>query len=124
MTRSPAPVTVETVTREPSRATPRVAAAPGRARRLVVVSNRIAVEAPGSKGVSGGLAVAVLAALRSSGGIWFGWSGEVNDTPAAAPTLIQGDGLVYATLDLVRQDYEQYYNGFANRVLWPLLHYR
>ena len=22
------------------------------------------------------------------------------------------------------EDYEEYYNGFANRVLWPVLHYR
>ncbi|HEX7968934.1 MAG TPA: trehalose-6-phosphate synthase [Stellaceae bacterium] len=88
------------------------------------MSNRIAMEAPGSKGASGGLAVAVLAALRSSGGIWFGWSGDISDAPPAAPALVQGNGLVYATLDLARQDYEQYYNGFANRALWPLLHYR
>jgi trehalose 6-phosphate synthase len=93
-------------------------------RRLVVVSNRVAMEAPGSKGAAGGLAVAVQAALRSSGGIWFGWSGEVTAQPATAPVLVQGDGLLYATLDLARQDYEQYYNGFANRVLWPLFHYR
>jgi trehalose 6-phosphate synthase len=93
-------------------------------RRLVVVSNRVAMEAPGSKGAAGGLAVAVQAALRSSGGIWFGWSGEVTAEPATAPVLVQGDGFVYATLDLAREDYEQYYNGFANRVLWPLFHYR
>ena len=24
----------------------------------------------------------------------------------------------------MRQDFEEYYNGFANRVLWPVLHYR
>ena len=23
-----------------------------------------------------------------------------------------------------REDFEEYYNGFANRVLWPILHYR
>ncbi len=124
MTRLSTPDSVETVIRTTRGAKPRIAVAPGSSRRLVVVSNRIAVEAPGSKGASGGLALAVLAALRSSGGIWFGWSGEISDTPAAAPALMQGDGLVYATLDLARQDYEQYYNGFANRVLWPLLHYR
>ena len=97
---------------------------PPPARRLVVVSNRVASDAPGSKGAAGGLAVAVLAALRNSGGIWFGWSGDVSDAPPLAPQLVQGDRFVYATLDLARQDYEQYYNGFANRVLWPLFHYR
>jgi trehalose 6-phosphate synthase len=110
--------------REPPEGLVRIDSGHGPRRRLVVVSNRVAMEAPGSKGAAGGLAVAVLAALRSSGGIWFGWSGEVSATPVAAPTLVQGDGLVYATLDLARRDYEQYYNGFANRVLWPLFHYR
>ena len=31
------------------------------------------------------------------------------------------DGLV---TDLDQEDYDEYYNGFANRVLWPILHYR
>ncbi len=26
--------------------------------------------------------------------------------------------------DLAESDYQEYYNGFANRVLWPILHYR
>jgi trehalose 6-phosphate synthase len=26
--------------------------------------------------------------------------------------------------DLAASDYQEYYNGFANRVLWPILHYR
>jgi trehalose 6-phosphate synthase len=124
MTRLSASVPAEGTAAAPRQRAPPIAAATAASRRLVVVSNRIAVEAPGSKGASGGLAVAVLAALRSSGGIWFGWSGEVSATPAAAPALIQGDGLIYATLDLQRQDYDQYYNGFANRVLWPMMHYR
>ncbi len=93
-------------------------------RRLVVVSNRVAFDAPGSKGGAGGLAVAVLAALRSCGGIWFGWSGEISESPPLAPTIVQGDHVVYATVDIAREDFDQYYNGFANRVLWPLFHYR
>ena len=30
----------------------------------------------------------------------------------------------YVTLDLSETDFQEYYNGFANRVLWPILHYR
>ena len=30
----------------------------------------------------------------------------------------------YVTVDLRKDDYEEFYNGFANRVLWPILHYR
>ncbi len=93
------------------------------AHRLVVVSNRVAMGDPAGKS-AGGLAVGILAALKRSGGIWFGWSGEVSDAPPAAAEIAQNDEITYATLDLARTDYEQYYNGFANRVLWPLFHYR
>jgi trehalose 6-phosphate synthase len=41
--------------------------------RLVVVSNRVAPVDEGQS-TAGGLAVAVLAALREHGGIWFGWN--------------------------------------------------
>ena len=30
----------------------------------------------------------------------------------------------YVVTDLSEEDYQEYYNGFANRVLWPILHYR
>ena len=30
----------------------------------------------------------------------------------------------YVLIDLAEEDYEEYYNGYANRVLWPILHYR
>ena len=35
----------------------------------------------------------------------------------------QGE-MSYVVTDLVDADYQEYYNGFANRVLWPILHYR
>jgi len=91
--------------------------------RLVVVSNRLAVVREGESPV-GGLAVAVHAALKDQGGIWFGWSGEVAAAPAEEPTITKDDRLVYATIDLTRRDLNEYYSGFANSVLWPLFHYR
>ena len=30
----------------------------------------------------------------------------------------------YVLTDLAEEDYQEYYGGFANRVLWPILHYR
>jgi trehalose 6-phosphate synthase len=91
-------------------------------RRLVVVSNRVSVDS--EKPDSGGLAVAIRAALESSGGVWFGWSGAVDDTAAGdLKTVVRGP-LTYATLDLSQRDFDQYYLGFANRVLWPLFHLR
>ncbi|MCZ6744841.1 MAG: trehalose-6-phosphate synthase, partial [Alphaproteobacteria bacterium] len=91
--------------------------------RLIVVSNRVA---PAQRGrtSAGGLAVALLAALKESGGIWLGWSGEVTAAPAQAPKMVHAGRITYATLDLSQKEYTDYYNGFANSSLWPLFHYR
>jgi trehalose 6-phosphate synthase len=89
----------------------------------VVVSNRVAPVDEGQT-PTGGLAVAVLAALKDRGGIWFGWSGDVVQTAPDRPELHAVDNLTYATIPLTRRDYIEYYTGFANATLWPLLHYR
>jgi trehalose 6-phosphate synthase len=99
----------------------RTAAAARTARRLVVVSNRVPVEA--GKTAAGGLATGVLSALRSSGGIWFGWSGNTGEA-SPEPHITRSGPITYATVDLPREDYEEYYNGFSNRALWPLFHFR
>jgi trehalose 6-phosphate synthase len=92
--------------------------------RLVVVSNRVAdLE---NQTQSGGLAVALGDALRQSGGLWFGWDGKVvEDDAAALKTKVKRVGSVtVATTPMIRQDYEEYYLGFSNQVLWPACHYR
>ena len=90
--------------------------------RLVVVSNRVA---PTEKGLrAGGLAVALLDALKESGGLWFGWSGKVSDNTGITTRQIDRGRFAAITADLSSEDYEEYYNGFANRTLWPLFHYR
>lgn len=89
--------------------------------RLIVVSNRVAV--PGESR-AGGLAVALQAALGERGGVWFGWSGKTVRS-GGGETREQVDGDIrYVTMDLERADLDAYYNGFSNRTLWPLLHFR
>jgi len=91
--------------------------------RLVVVSNRVADLTKASQ--SGGLAVALGDALRQRGGLWFGWDGKVVERGKKVPPTIQVDGRVKTvTLPLTDRDYEEYYLGFSNRVLWPVFHYR
>ena len=90
--------------------------------RLVVVSNRVAATEQGAS--AGGLAVALLDALKESGGLWFGWSGQVTGDTHTTTRHIERGGIAATTLDLSGEDYEEYYNGFANRTLWPLFHYR
>ncbi len=91
--------------------------------RLVVVSNRVAVTSD-AKTRAGGLAVALQDALRAHGGVWFGWSGKVVPQTTAEPTITKDGPITYATVDLSRKNSAEYYNGFANRTLWPLFHYR
>ena len=92
--------------------------------RLVVVSNRVVLPQTQQKPSAGGLGVAVKAALRRRGGLWFGWSGEIADKTSAEPKRVNANRLDYATIDLTGEDLQKYYNGFANRVLWPVMHYR
>ena len=89
--------------------------------RLVVVSNRVGM--PDGSARAGGLEVAIRAALRRRGGLWFGWSGRVHDQPGDAK-MVEQDNTTYLTVNLRKDDYDEFYNGFANRVLWPILHYR
>ena len=88
--------------------------------RLVVVSNRVALPDRGAQ--AGGLAVALNGALARTRGVWFGWSGKVA-TPGPART-VEHEGITYVTIDLGKADHQEFYNGFANGVLWPILHYR
>ena len=92
--------------------------------RLIVISNRVSAITGGPKGAHGGLAVALTSALRESGGIWFGWSGKQTDRFSGQIEFSRSDGVTTATVDLEEQDIDEYYNGYANRTLWPLFHYR
>lgn len=92
--------------------------------RLIVISNRVAVPENASEASAGGLAVAVQAALSGRDGIWFGWSGRVAEETEHELTTHKVGGTTYVVLDLSQDDYNEYYSGFANRVLWPILHYR
>lgn len=88
-----------------------------------MASNRVAD--PSQSSQSGGLAVALGDALREHGGLWFGWDGQVDATPAANRVAVDGSGgYRTATLSLTPDEYAGYYNGMANNVLWPILHYR
>jgi trehalose 6-phosphate synthase len=92
--------------------------------RLVVVSNRVQPISGSKAATAGGLAVGVLAALRETGGIWFGWSGETIEAGTPIPKVVRTGNITYITIDLLQSDFERYYGGFSNRTLWPLFHYR
>jgi len=89
--------------------------------RLVAVSNRVTV--PKRLVAAGGLAVGVLAAMKSRGGLWFGWSGELTAAEPRAATVTERQEVSFATIDLPRDDFDPYYGGYCNGTLWPLFHY-
>ncbi|MGE4431803.1 MAG: trehalose-6-phosphate synthase [Sphingobium sp.] len=92
--------------------------------RLIAVSNRVQPPAEEGSANQGGLAVALAAALRESNGIWFGWSGEETENFSGHIDFQRYRGVTTATIDLEAQDIDEYYNGYANRTLWPLFHDR
>jgi trehalose 6-phosphate synthase len=92
--------------------------------QLVIVSNRVAIPDKNVTARAGGLEVAVRAALKQKSGVWFGWSGKIATHAEIATQKVVHDEIAYITLDLSKADHQEYYNGFANRVLWPILHYR
>ncbi len=97
--------------------------------RLVIVSNRVAAPGCESQPKAGGLAVAVKAALKDRRGLWFGWSGPVRLgdeglVGQSTPRFLMRHRLAHALVDLSDGNHQEYYSGFANRMLWPVLHYR
>ena len=92
--------------------------------RLIVVSNRVSPPAKAGAASTGGLAMALAAALREYKGIWFGWSGQTTEKFSGLLNMQRIGGVTVATVDLEEQDFQEYYNGYANRTLWPLFHYR
>ncbi|GAA0535356.1 trehalose 6-phosphate synthase [Rhizomicrobium palustre] len=89
--------------------------------RLVIVSNR--VPTPSKAARAGGLAIALKDAIQP-GTLWFGWSGHQAPQTSSEAKITNFEGVDYATIDLKQEDYQNFYVGFANSTLWPLLHFR
>lgn len=104
--------------------------------RLIVLSNR--VKMPDNNPMAGGLAVALQDTLTGNSVIWMGWNGDIIDSSDAgeinsfsnykqenvASPRMQGTHaeVTYMTTALTTRQYQHFYCGFANNVLWPMLH--
>ncbi|MFC2954097.1 trehalose-6-phosphate synthase [Marinicaulis aureus] len=89
--------------------------------RLIAISNRTAVD---PKARAGGLAVAVWESLKATGGVWFGWSGEIAESEHRVLHAHHDEGVEFLLTDLTREEHDGYYLNYANRVIWPVFHYR
>lgn len=90
--------------------------------RIIVVSNRTAFQKDDTKHSSGGLASALQDSLLQRKCLWFGWSGKIEDERSLQPKIYNKNKIDYALIALTPQDYETYYLGFSNEVLWPSFH--
>ena len=91
------------------------------ASRLIAVSNRTAA---GQESRAGGLAVALWDTLADTRGLWIGWSGRILDFPSSRAKRSEEDGVEFALTDYSRDQYDGFYLGYANSVLWPVMHNR
>jgi trehalose 6-phosphate synthase len=92
--------------------------------RLILISNRVAVPDGNGSHRAGGLEVVLAPTLKRYEGVWFGWSGKVVAPEQVATKNLRAASQSYVLIDLSDEDHQEFYNGFANRVLWPILHYR
>lgn len=89
--------------------------------RVIAISNRTAAD---HKARAGGLAVAVWDTLKTTGGAWIGWSGDIVETAPEAPKTFEDDGVEFVLTDITQEEHDGFYVNYANRVVWPVFHYR
>ena len=92
--------------------------------RLIVVSNRVSAPTDPAAGSAGGAGMGPSGAPRKYDGLWFGWSGETVEHWTGEVKIEDRAGVTVGLVDLEPQDVDEYYNGYANKTLWPLFHHR
>lgn len=100
--------------------------------RIVFVSNRLPIVAEkqgdhwATHSSAGGLVTALTPLLRRCGGMWIGWPGtsELNgiDLDIAVRDFSERAGYQVAGVPLTADDYNFFYQGFCNEIIWPLFH--
>ncbi|HVT81118.1 MAG TPA: trehalose-6-phosphate synthase, partial [Phycisphaerae bacterium] len=100
--------------------------------RTLFVSNRLPIVArKGEAGwtshlSAGGLVTALAPLLRRFGGMWIGWTGasdlQGRDLRSLMAEFARREGYRVAPVPLSAEDYERFYQGFCNEIIWPLFH--
>ena len=87
---------------------------------IVIIANRLPVRMgeDGWELSPGGLVTALRPVMAAHSGAWVGWDGGTRGIPATMPDL----SVRLLPVALSASQVRQYYHGFANASLWPLLH--
>ena len=100
-------------------------------RRLLVVSNREPFELRAADGEKkprlvmtvGGLVSALHPVVRATGGVWIAWKrGDAGQAPRVVADPASGAPYTLRVIPVSEREAGGYYDGFANRALWPVMH--
>ena len=94
--------------------------------RWIIVSNRLPLEVKNDEIIrgSGGLITAITGIDSSNPILWAGLvPGEDIESEYLTSLKKLKDKIQYHPIFIKKKEYNKYYNGFCNDVLWPLLHY-
>jgi alpha,alpha-trehalose-phosphate synthase [UDP-forming] len=92
--------------------------------QILILSNRLPVHRVSQDGRDrwqtspGGLVSALHPTLQSTDSTWIGWTGS----PCDVPEPFTLDGIRNTPVALTAGEIRDYYEGFANRTIWPLYH--
>jgi len=88
---------------------------------VLAIANRLPVRRSddGWELSPGGLVTALRPVMATYSGAWVGWDGGTRGIPAELPDL----KVRLVPVSLTSAQVRQYYHGFANATLWPLLNY-
>jgi trehalose 6-phosphate synthase len=87
---------------------------------VIAVANRLPVQ-QGEDGWElspGGLVTALRPVMATRAGAWVGWDGGTKGMPATVPD----SGIRLLPIGLSAAQIRDYYRGFSNATMWPLLH--
>lgn len=100
--------------------------------RLMIVSNRLpAVLSKEGNSItmkegSGGLVTALAPVLRDRGGLWVGWLGNDDISEEEVKQTLKssyaGTGFQLVPVMLAKNEVQNFYQGYANEIIWPLFH--
>jgi trehalose 6-phosphate synthase len=91
-----------------------------REKPVIAVANRLPVQRgdDGWELSPGGLVTALRPVMSTHPGVWVGWDGGTKDMPQTLPD----SGVRLMPIGLSAAQVRDYYRGFANATMWPLLH--
>ena len=100
--------------------------------RTLFVSNRLPLVAEKRESgwvnhvSGGGLVTALAPLLRRFGGLWIGWTGvselQGRDLRMLTSDFARREGYRVVPVPLSTDDYDHFYQGYCNEIIWPLFH--